>query len=235
MGAAAAVAADTGDRLLSRPELLPDGGGAHLSEDGPSGHIADSIRLGAREALARVDRPVRPDREVATEAVAEGADAASSGRDASSHRIEARDPHRRLVLEIPVEQADQQLAVFLRRDGPEVGRRVAQRRQRGVDGEAEPFASEEVEDLRGPSDRLTGERADDPNVEAVGARPLDAGHRPGEVTRPSLGIVDRLGTVEARAERHSVLGEELAQLIGQQPEVALGREPDAPRRHAVAQ
>jgi hypothetical protein len=106
--------------------------------------------------------------------------------------------------QVALQQVHQQLAVGFRGERPTVAG-AAQRRQRGVDAEAQSLTEEEVEYLVGARGRVSGERTDAAHVQAVGASALDARHSGAEIAWATLGVVDVLGAVEAGAQGNVVL------------------------------
>lgn len=157
-----------------------------------------------------------------------------AGGDAPCHGVEGADAQARGVGDVAVEQANEKVPVRLGREGPAVGR-AAQRRQGGVSGEAEALGREELANLVGPRSRPRGERTDAAHLEAVRAGALDPGHGAREVAGAALRVGDRLGPVEARAEGDVGLGEELAEPVVQEPEVALDGKAHAAWSEPLAQ
>jgi hypothetical protein len=93
-----------------------------------------------------------------------------------------------------------------------------------VDGETQLLVVEKVEDLAPARGTGGGEGDDAAGLEAVRLGAADAGQGPGEIAGAALGVGNRLGSVEAGADLDLVLAKQSAEVVVEQPEVALDGE-----------
>ena len=206
--------------LLSLSHTPGDGAGEQVGERGQVGQVPQAIGRLPAEPLARVDVARRIDGDEHPQAVSERADLAVAAAEALAHLVEGRDADLAAMFDVAVQHLAEQRAVLLGRNGVLAVQNV-HRRDCGVDREVHPLGKEEVEDLLPPGGGVRRERGDAADAHAVAVCPADALHRPGEVALPTLAVGDVLGTVQAGADLDLVLGEELAELVVQKPEVAL--------------
>jgi len=104
-----------------------------------------------------------------------------------------------------------------------------------MDREVQPLGEEEIEDLAPPRCVRRRERGDAADVEPVCPRQPDAAHRAVVVPIAALAVGDLAGAVEARADLHAVLAKEIAELVVEQPQVALQGDVAAPAAEARVQ
>ena len=90
-----------------------------------------------------------------------------------------------------------------------------------MDREIQAFGKEKVKRFSPARGAIGGERGDAADAHAVTVGLLNALHRPCEIATPALTVGDLLGAVQAGADLDLMFGEELAQLVVQEPEVAL--------------
>ena len=215
-----ATLASGGHILLPLGHALGDRTGQEIRPRGCVGNAPQPIGGLAAEALAGVDVAVGVDREEHAQAVAKRADLPMATRDTATHLVERRYGDLAPMEQVVVQHGPEQISILLW--SKRMVRVTAfERRDGWVNRQAQTLADEEVQHLapaRGTGRREGGDAAD---AHAVRSGLADARHGPVEVAPAALCVRDVLWPIQTCANVHSVVGEELAVLVVQKPQIAL--------------